>query len=78
MGLHLLGVHLLLDEGVYQLFSILVHQLFTLVPDGAGKVAADKLHLALNLRIIRQVLNSFDLSAPGRWWPRHRASRRSR
>ena len=49
--MHLLGVHLLLDEGVYQLFSILVHQLFTLVPDGAGKVAADKLHLALNLRM---------------------------
>merc|ERR1719474_663846 len=49
MGAHLLGVHLLLDESVNQLLLILVNQLLALVPDGARKVAAHKLDLALNL-----------------------------
>ena len=49
--MHLLGVHLLLDECFNQLLSILVHQLLALVSNAARKVAAHKLHLALNLRM---------------------------
>ena len=59
--MHLLGVHLLLDECVNQLLSILVHQLFALVSNAARKVAAHKLHLALNLRmwVVGNFLNLF-------------------
>merc|ERR1719222_1067577 len=46
---HLLRVHLLLDERVYQLLPVLVHQIFALVRDGAREVAAHKLPLSLNL-----------------------------
>merc|ERR1719154_255456 len=45
---HLLRIHLLLDERLYQLLPVLVHHLLALVRNGAGQVAAHKLDLPLH------------------------------